>query len=100
MAQYLDSIDKFFFPRSTRFPDQFMDDVKALVGMATSEIIEQFSQVRVCSAFVTGSYIMIQAFVLRINYHNKNYIYTPNDHDIPSYIAFQLYSGSRLFQLN
>ena len=46
MAQYLDSIDKFYFPRSTRFQDQFMDDVRALVGMATMEIIEQFSQVQ------------------------------------------------------
>lgn len=45
MAQYLHSIDKFYFPRSTRFPEQFMDDVRALVRMATSEIIEQFSQV-------------------------------------------------------
>jgi hypothetical protein len=45
MAQYLDSIDKFYFPRSTRFQEQFMDDVKALVSLATSEIIEQFSQV-------------------------------------------------------
>ncbi|CAB4004072.1 Hypothetical predicted protein, partial [Paramuricea clavata] len=44
MAQYLDSIDKFYFSRSRRFPDQFMDDVRALVAMATSEIIEEFSQ--------------------------------------------------------
>ncbi|XP_028405418.1 dedicator of cytokinesis protein 7-like [Dendronephthya gigantea] len=44
MAQYLDNIDKFYYPRSSRFPEQFMDDVRALVGMATSEIIEQFSQ--------------------------------------------------------
>ena len=64
MAQHLDSIDKFFYPRSTRFPEQFMDDVKALVAMATSEIIEQFSQVRVCSVFVTGTYSVIQAFSL------------------------------------
>ena len=64
MAQHLDNIDKFFYPRNTRFPEQFMGDVKALVGMATSEIIEQFSQVRVCSVFVTGTYSVIQAFSL------------------------------------
>jgi hypothetical protein len=51
MAQYLDSIDKFYFPRSTRFPEQFMDDVRALIAMATSEIIEEFSQVLTSSTF-------------------------------------------------
>lgn len=69
MAQYLDSIDKFFYPRNARFPQQFMDDVKALVGMATSEIIEQFSQVYMyVFAFVPSTYCMIQtcfAFVCR-----------------------------------
>ena len=45
MAQYLDSIDKFYFPRSTRFPNQFKDDVRALISMATAEIIEKFNQV-------------------------------------------------------
>lgn len=52
MAQYLDSIDKFYYPRNNRFPEQFMDDVKALVAMATSEIIEQFSQVLLYFTFI------------------------------------------------
>ena len=77
MAQYLDSIDKFFYPRSTRFPEQFMDDVKALVGMATSEIIEQFSQVYVyVFAFVPSTYCMIQAclaFIFR--FASLSYVY-------------------------
>ena len=56
-----------------------MDDVKALVGMATSEIIEQFSQVYVyVFAFVPSTFCMIQAifanaFIFRFS--SPSYIY-------------------------
>ena len=39
MAQYLENTDKFFWIRKTRFPDQFLDDIRAMVNSTVAEII-------------------------------------------------------------
>ena len=39
MAQYLENTDKFFWIRKTRFPDQFLGDIRAMVNSTVAEII-------------------------------------------------------------
>ena len=39
MAQYLENTDKFFWIRKTRLPDQFLDDIRAMVNSTVAEII-------------------------------------------------------------
>ena len=46
MAQYLESADKFFYPRKDRFHERYLDDVSALVNSVTSEVIRK--QEKVC----------------------------------------------------
>ncbi|XP_048582972.1 dedicator of cytokinesis protein 7-like [Nematostella vectensis] len=41
MAQHLDNTDKFFWPRKTRFPDQFLGDLRALVNTTVQEIVNK-----------------------------------------------------------
>lgn len=41
MAQHLDNTDRFFLPRKGRFPEQFLDDVRALVHTTVSEIVNK-----------------------------------------------------------
>ena len=38
MAQYLENTDKFFWTRKSRFPDQFLGDIRAMVNSTVSEI--------------------------------------------------------------
>ena len=39
MAQYLENTDKFFWIRKTRFADQFLGDIRAMVNSTVAEII-------------------------------------------------------------
>jgi hypothetical protein len=41
MAQHLDNTDRFFLTRKNRFPEQFLDDVRALVTTTVSEIVSK-----------------------------------------------------------
>jgi len=41
MAQYLETADKFFYPRKERFHERYLDDVSALVNSVTLEIIRK-----------------------------------------------------------
>lgn len=41
MAQHLDNTDRFFLPRKNRFPERFLDDVRALVNTTISEIVNR-----------------------------------------------------------
>ncbi|XP_019631396.1 PREDICTED: dedicator of cytokinesis protein 7-like [Branchiostoma belcheri] len=44
MAQYLAASDKLETPRKMRFPERFLDDVSALIGMMTGDIIARYSK--------------------------------------------------------
>ncbi|XP_035698985.1 dedicator of cytokinesis protein 7-like isoform X3 [Branchiostoma floridae] len=44
MAQYLAATDKLDTPRKMRFPERFLDDVSALIGMMTGDIIARYSK--------------------------------------------------------
>ncbi|XP_066298679.1 dedicator of cytokinesis protein 7-like isoform X4 [Branchiostoma lanceolatum] len=44
MAQYLAAADKLETPRKMRFPERFLDDVSALIGMMTGDIIARYSK--------------------------------------------------------
>ncbi len=41
MAQYLESADKFFYPRKERFHERYFGDIAALVKTVTTEIIQK-----------------------------------------------------------
>ncbi|XP_073227641.1 dedicator of cytokinesis protein 7-like isoform X3 [Porites lutea] len=45
MAQYLENTDKFFWIRKTRFPDQFLGDIRAMVNSTVAEIIAKLENV-------------------------------------------------------
>ena len=47
MAQYLETADKFFYPRKERFHERYLDDVSALVNSVTLEIIRKQEKVTV-----------------------------------------------------
>ena len=38
MAQHLENTDKFFWTRKSRFPDQFLGDIRAMVNSTVYEI--------------------------------------------------------------
>ena len=48
MAQYLETADKFFYPRKERFHERYLDDVSALVNSVTLEIIRKQEKVGYC----------------------------------------------------
>ena len=38
MSQYLENTDKFFWTRKSRFPEQFLGDIRAMVNSTVTEI--------------------------------------------------------------
>ncbi|XP_068675223.1 dedicator of cytokinesis protein 7-like [Montipora foliosa] len=42
MAQHLENTDKFFWTRKSRFPEQFLGDIRAMVNSTVYEIITKF----------------------------------------------------------
>ena len=38
MAQHLENTDRFFWTRKSRFPDQFLGDIRAMVNSTVCEI--------------------------------------------------------------
>ena len=59
MAQYLENTDKFFWTRKSRFPDQFLGDIRAMVNSTVSEITGKF-EVRFAKFIVT--YVFVSPF--------------------------------------
>ena len=51
MAQYLESADKFFYPRKDRFHERYLDDVSALVHSVTLEVIRKQERVKLAAFF-------------------------------------------------
>ena len=39
MAQHLENTDKFFWTRKSRFPEQFLGDIRAMVNSTVTEIV-------------------------------------------------------------
>ena len=59
MAQYLENTDKFFWTRKSRFPDQFLGDIRAMVNSTVFEITGKL-EVRFAKFIVT--YVFVSPF--------------------------------------
>jgi len=50
MAQHLENTDKFFWTRKTRFPEQFLGDIQAMVHSTAAEITAKL-EVGICNLY-------------------------------------------------
>ena len=57
MAQYLESADKFFYPRKDRFHERYLDDVSALVHSVTLEVVRKQERVKLETFFHSLQYV-------------------------------------------
>ena len=49
MAEHLARANRVGVPRKFRFPEQFTDDIMALVNMLTKDIVDRYMKVKVIS---------------------------------------------------
>lgn len=51
MAQHLENTDKFFWTRKSRFPEQFLGDIRAMVNSTVCEITTKLEVSVLCAYF-------------------------------------------------